>query len=343
MKKCAVVGLGAIGCLVGAGLIHGGEDVTLISAFQKEKAEFLNNSGLRLTGDGEDFRVPVKARFLGDMTPAEQFDMIFLGLKSNDLETVIPKLLPHLKADGCIVSLQNGINEEYLTSQVGEGRVVAGTTFAGGRLITPDHMESHEGHFYVGETNGTVTERTKEVAATLSKVRPTEATAQIRGYQWDKLARVCLSVPSATISGLHLGSVFMEPKLQKLFALLALELFRVAEADGAPRQTVEEKTEEEWKKVLSGELTGLEGRVDSWPPGIVDAYTADILKGRPLEIGFTNGAVVRLGEKYGIPTPINRFMVETIFAIEAGNETRGFHQVQKALALAGITEPLLCD
>lgn len=341
MKKLAVAGLGAIGCLVGGGLIHGGEDVTLISAFQREKAQALCKTGLRLTGNGEDFRVPVTAKYLGDMSPEEQFDVIFLGLKSNDLETVIPKLLPHLKADGCLVSLQNGINEEYLISQAGPNRVVAGTTFAGGRLIAPDHMDSHEGFFRVGEVDGTITPRVQEIASMLSKVRPAEATKDIRGYQWDKLARVCLSVPSAAISGLYLGSVFMEPRLQKLFALLALELFQVARADGAPRQTVEEKTEAEWQKVLSGELTGLEGRVDSWPDGIVDAYTADIQKGRPLEIGFTNGAVVRLGQQYGVPTPINRFMVETIYAIEAGTETRGFHQVQKALALAGISEPLL--
>lgn len=343
MKKIAVAGLGAIGSLVGAGLIHGGEDVTLISAFRREKAESLNQTGLRLTSGETDFRVPVHGKFLGDMTEEDQFDLIFLGLKSNDLEAVIPRLLNHLKEDGCLVSLQNGINEDYLISQAGKNRVIAGTTFAGGRLVAPDHMESHEGHFYVGEIDGTITPRVQEIAAILSKVRPTEATENIRGYQWDKLARVCLSVPSACISGLHLGSVFMEPRLQKLFALLALELFRVAEADGAPRETVEEKSRAEWERVLTGERTGLEGRVDSWPPGIVDAYTSDIQKGRSLEIGFTNGAVVRLGERYGVPTPINRFMVETIFAIEAGKETRGFHQVQKALALAGITEPLLCE
>lgn len=343
MKQCAVVGLGAIGLMVGAGLIHGGNDVTLISAFRKEQAEELCRTGLRLTKEGADFRVPVKAMYIEDIPGDMVFDIVFLGLKSNDLSAVIPRMVPHLKEDGCLVSLQNGINEEYLVSQVGEKRVVAGTTFAGGQLKAPDHMVSHDGYFRVGEMDGTITPRVLEIADMLRHVHPAEASENIRGDQWDKLSRVCLSVPSAAISGLYLGSVFMEPRLQKLFACLALELFRVAEADGAPRKTVEEKTREEWEKVLRGELTGLEGRVDSWPPGIVDAYTSDILKGRPLEIGFTNGAVVRLGEKYGIPTPINRFMVETIFAIEAGKETRGFHQVQKALALAGITEPLLCD
>ena len=34
-----------------------------------------------------------------------------------------------------------------------------------------------------------------------------------------------------------------------MFALLALELFAVAEADGCPRTTVEEKTQEEWAAI----------------------------------------------------------------------------------------------
>lgn len=338
MKKYAVLGTGSIGSLVGGYLSHAGYDLTMINAFQREKADLLNEKGLRLTGNGDDFTTPIKAKFIGDLTSDDQYDVIFLGLKSNDFEAVIPQILPNLAADGCVVSLQNGINEDYLASVCGTDRVVAGVTFAGGRLIEPCHMDSHEGFFRVGELDGSITPRVTEIAEVLSKCRPSEATSEIRGYQWDKLARVCLSVPSACISGLHLGSVFMEPRLQKLFALLALELFAVAEADGSPRDVVENKSRQEWTDVLEGRLTGLEGRTDDWPPGIVDAYSNDILHHRPLEIGFTNGAVVRLGKQYGVPTPVNEYMVNTIFDIEAGKQTRGFHNVEKILAICGISE-----
>ena len=329
MQKCAVLGTGAIGSLVGGYLTHAGYDLTMITAFRRDKAELLNQTGLHMSGGGADFQTPVKAAFLDDLGAEELFDIVFLAVKSNDLENVIPRFLPHLKKNGCFVTLENGINEEFIASLAGAERVVAGTTFA------PNHMESHEGHFYVGEVDGRITERVRQIARMLSSCRPTEATEEIRAYQWDKLARVCLSVPCACISGLHLGSVFCEPRLQKLFALLALELFDVAEADGHPRGTVEEKPKQEWIDVLEGRLTGLEGRTDDWPPGIVDAYTSDIQKGRPLEIGFTNGAVVRLGKRYGVPTPVNEFVMNTVFAIEAGTEIRGFHNVERALAMAG--------
>lgn len=337
MKKCAVLGTGSIGSLVGGYLSHAGIDLTMVTAFRRDKAEFLNRTGLHMTGPGEVFHTPVKAAFLDDLAADEAFDIVFLAVKSNDLENVIPRFLPHLIEDGCFVTLENGINEELVASLARAERVVAGTTFAGGHMIAPDHLESHEGHFYVGELNGRLTDRVREIAGILSCCRPAEATEHIRTYQWDKLARVCLSVPCACISGLHLGSVFIEPRLQKLFALLALELFAVSKADGSPLDTVEEKSEQEWTDVLEGRLTGLEGRTDDWPPGITDAYTSDIQKGRPLEIGFTNGAVVRLGRRYDVPTPMNECVMNTVFAIEAGKETRGFHNVERALALAGIT------
>ena len=48
------------------------------------------------------------------------------------------------------------------------------------------------------------------------------------------------------------------------------------------------------------------------------AYTADIRRHQPLEIGYTNGAVVRLGQQYGVPTPANVALLDAVFAVEQG-------------------------
>ncbi|MDR1508140.1 MAG: ketopantoate reductase family protein [Synergistaceae bacterium] len=335
MKKYAVVGMGAIGSLIGGYLTKAGLDVTLISAFRREQAEFLRVNGLTISGiegQGEEFHVSVKSTFLGDLASDTMFDVIFLTLKSNDLLTVVTALRPHLSSDGFLVTTQNGISEETLIPIVGKKRVIAGSTFAGGVLIAPGHMASHDGHFYVGELDCSMTERLNELASVLSNVRPAFTTTEIRSYQWDKLARVCLSVPVACISGLFLGSVFTEIRLMRLFAALALELFAVAEADGYERRTVEERTKEQWLDIIEGRKTGLEDyKGVPWPDGIIDAYTMDIQKGRPLEIDHTNGAVIRLGKKYGVPTPVNERLVECVRAVEKGKATPGFHLVDVVL------------
>jgi 2-dehydropantoate 2-reductase len=40
--------------------------------------------------------------------------------------------------------------------------------------------------------------------------------------------------------------------------------------------------------------------------------------GSPTEIDFINGAVVRWGEKVGVPTPVNRTLVAMVKGIERG-------------------------
>ncbi len=335
MKHYAVVGTGSIGCLLGGYLAHADYDLTMVSAFRRESAAFLNEHGLTigdLQSGGDLFHTEINARFLGDLRD-ERFDVVLLALKSNDLEEIVPKLLPYLAADGYFVTFQNGINEELIVPIAGPERVVIGSTFAGGALKEPGHMYSHEGFFVVGEMDGTITPRVQELGKVLECCRPTVVSDHARAYQWEKMGRVCLSVPSACISGLFLGDVFMEPQLQKLFAHLALEIFAVAAADGNPMESLENKTHQEWQDVADGKLTGLEHRdPGEWAPGIVDAYTSDMRKGLPLEIGYTNGAVSRLGRRYGVPTPANDKIVSLVFDIAAGRAVPGFELVDQVLA-----------
>lgn len=318
--RIAVAGTGAIGAMMGGWLSRSQFKITLISVSRREQAELLNRQGLTLEGYGPTFHTPVHAVFLPALSPSEQFDMIFLTMKSNQLEGCLPDLIAHLAPEGVLIPMENGINDDLLTRFIGQDRIITCVTFAGGAQLAPGRYMNHDGTFFVGRRDGQITPQVRLVADVASEVRPTTPTDQIRSMQWDKMSRVCLSVPTACISGLFLGDVFLHPETQTLFALLALELFAVAEADGCPRTAVEEKTQEEWTAIRDGKLTGLEHAhsFKPWPPGIVDAYTADIRRHQPLEIGYTNGAVVRLGKQYGVATPANAALLEAVFAVEQG-------------------------
>jgi len=339
--KIAVLGTGNIGCLLGAYLSHADYDLTMISAFRPSTAEFLSQNGLSI-GDlhGEPgnvlFHTDIKAVFIDDLKD-ERFDIVLVALKSNDLETVVPRMLPYLSESGYFVPFENGINEDLLIPLVGQERLVIGSTFAGGGMRAPGYMCSHEGFLVVGEISGEITERVQTLGKILECCRPTVVADNARAYQWEKMGRVCLSVPCACISGLYLGDVFMEPRLQKLFAILALEIFAVAEADGFQMDSLEKKSRQEWMDVAAGRLTGLENRdPGNWAPGIVDAYTSDIRKGLPLEIVNTNGAVSRLGRRYGVPTPANDGIVRFIEEIRDGKRERGFANVEELVAACAV-------
>ena len=58
------------------------------------------------------------------------------------------------------------------------------------------------------------------------------------------------------------------------------------------------------------------------PPDSVNSLLGDRLAGRPMETDARNGAIVRAGEKHGIPTPLNRMAVALLDAIGSGTHQR---------------------
>lgn len=333
-SRIAVAGTGAIGALMGSYLTKAGYDVTMLSVARPEQAALLSELGLTMEGYGDTFHTPVRAAFAPDLPEQAGFDLIFLTMKSNQLSQALPVLVSHLSPEGVLVPMENGINDDLLTQFVPQEKIVTCVTFAGGAQLAPGRYMNHDGEFFVGNRTGVLSPQVREIAQIAGSVRPTTAVDNVRSLQWDKLSRVCLSVPTATVSGLFLGDVFTHPDTQRLFACLALELFAVARADGCPRDTVEEKTEAEWLEIKTGAKTGLEHADEfrAWPPGIVDAYTGDIRKGLPLEIDYTNGTVVALGRRYGVPTPANEALLAAVHGIERGERTASLSLLRELTA-----------
>jgi 2-dehydropantoate 2-reductase len=56
--------------------------------------------------------------------------------------------------------------------------------------------------------------------------------------------------------------------------------------------------------------------IDTVPYDSTSSLTRDVWEGKPSEIGYQNGTVVRLGKKYGMDTPLNRFVYSCILPME---------------------------
>ncbi len=48
--------------------------------------------------------------------------------------------------------------------------------------------------------------------------------------------------------------------------------------------------------------------IDDLPPGVTASMQRDIMEGRPSELVWQHGAVVRLGRKVGVATPVHSFI-----------------------------------
>lgn len=115
--KLAIVGVGAIGSVIGAFLARAGVDVTLIC--RGAQLEAIRSNGLRLKSAGEDFVVRPTAS-----DRPEDFgrqDGIILTAKTYSLAELAPRLKSMTGPDTAIVSTQNGIPWWYLYGAPGPG------------------------------------------------------------------------------------------------------------------------------------------------------------------------------------------------------------------------------
>ena len=147
--KILVYGAGAVGGYLSAHLAHNGHDITLIT--REVTANFVNDSGLRLTEDGKSFRVKPhavtsSAQAFGMGSDKAVYDLILLTMKAYDLRTAVDHLAAFCQDPPAIITFQNGIGVELpLIKQFGAERVISGALTVPVRRETNNHVVVEHG------------------------------------------------------------------------------------------------------------------------------------------------------------------------------------------------------
>ena len=303
MKIC-VLGSGALGSSIGGILTEGGLEVYLIDPWT-EHVNAMNRQGLKIR-EGASERA-VKVRAATDCQGIGPADLILVLVKSYHTKEAIKNAGPIIGDKTVVLSFQNGLgNEEILTELVGKERVIGGRTFTGGVLLGPGHViAGRRGkQTYIGELDGRITERVNEIARQFNQAGlETIISANIIGIMWDKLL---INVATGALSGitrLPYGELYKVKEVMDCAVEAVLEAIAVAKAIGV-KLTITDP-----KKILLKAAENL-------PPEFKASMLQDIEKGSKTEIDSINGSVVRLGEKHGVPTPVNRALVAGIKGIE---------------------------
>ena len=107
--RIGIIGVGAIGSVVGGLLTKAGHDVTLIDQWP-DHVEAMKKVGLRLSGTCGEHLIPVRALLIHELqSVAEPFDAVFISVKSYDTEWALALGLSYLKKpDGIIVDFATG-------------------------------------------------------------------------------------------------------------------------------------------------------------------------------------------------------------------------------------------
>ena len=182
-------GAGAIGGTLGAYLVRAGQDVTFVDVVPEHVAA-INQRGLSIEGPIDTFTVKAKAFLPADLKGT--WKRVFLAVKAQHTADAARALKPHLADDGYVLSLQNGLCELIIQEHIGRNRTVGAFINYGSDWQEPGKvLYSNSGAFVVGELDGTITPRVRELYDVVRLFEPNAILADnIWSYLWGKLAYV---------------------------------------------------------------------------------------------------------------------------------------------------------
>jgi 2-dehydropantoate 2-reductase len=223
-----VVGAGAIGGTVAAGLARDGHDVLVCDA-DAEHVAAINRDGITIEGPVEQFTAQVRAVSPDDL-PDDLHDVV-LAVKAHHTSAAMRTIAPRLAPDGYVVSLQNGMNEPEIAAAVGAGRVVGAFVNFGADVVGPGRiLRGNRATFRIGELDGAESERVRRLAADLADA---EVTTNVSGYLWAKEAYGAMLFATA-VSDLSIADALADPAYRPLYLALAREVLGQATATPEP-------------------------------------------------------------------------------------------------------------
>ena len=356
-NRIAVLGAGAVGSCIGAYLAREGYDVTLMDQWP-EHVDKMKRDGLTVRDPENEFTVPVNALHLCEVSGLQdQFDLVFLAVKSYDTLWSTHFIAPYLKPMGLMLSAQNGMNDGVVASVIGSDRTagcvvqLGAATYEPGCVVRTEPVTVHT--FAVGELSGEATPRVRNVADLLRAAGPSEVTSNIGGARWSKMVVNCMGNALAGLLGPAASSLSQEQ--QELAALirmvLAREVVSVAQQLGVEVEPIYGVPVQEFAEATTpGALNAVRARLES---GSRDrsltpdqarflgvparaSLLQDVIKGRRTEIDYLNGYVVHKGREVKASIPLNQATVELVKKVERGAAKPGpsnLNQLERHVAI----------
>lgn len=332
--KVLTFGAGAIGSYIGGSLALAGHNVVFVE--QAKVADELRERGLRL-GLSLDKRRKIKESYLVEpssfviASSLEEalrygpFDVAIYALKSFDTPAALEGIEPFAEKMPPILCLSNGVdNEPAITKVLGEKKVIHGTvTSAIGRRAAGDIvLEKLRG---VGiAASHPLSDR---LVATFNQAYlNAQAFPGADSMKWSKMLTNLLANPLSAILDMSAAEIYGNKSLYRVeidmlsecLDVMKAQSFEVVNLPGTPVKALAFATKLPlWlSKPLLGRAAG-SGRGGKMPSFHIDLHSG---RGKS-EVDFLHGAVVRAGEKTGVPTPVNRFLTETLLALTNGEMT----------------------
>lgn len=310
LPAVTVIGAGSVGLLLAGDLAAAGARTTVV-ARTRAQAEAIGRYGIAVREADGSRRVSHPASTWADETPARggSADWVVLCVKQPDLDDRICGIaLGHAGAAGRILAVQNGIgHEEWLAERIERSRLrVAVTTIGARRTGAAGVDRTGRGMTLIGraDDNGAGAGRARQagVAAPdesderfMRLLRAAgwscEWTDDLRRLLWDKLTVNAIINPLTALLRVPNGRLASSPDTKRLMRELYGEIERLRVAEGVPAGP------DMWERVLEVCRRTAANR---------SSMLQDVERGRPTELDWITGSLLRSAERRGVAMPANR-------------------------------------
>lgn len=298
--QIAVIGAGAVGCYYGAMLLRAGHDVTLVG--RPAHVDAINARGLHFESASFTGFIPAKA--VTEIAALASPDLVLFAVKSGDTDDTARSLKPMLKPDTIMLRLQNGVDNPERLRKILSQPVIAAAVYVATEMPGPGHIK-HNGR---GELIIGMAPQSTALAKLLSDAGvPTAVADNIDAVQWSKLINNCAYNALSAVAGIAYGEMFKVEGVPAIVTNAVEECLAVARACGV---------------TLPGDLLDKTLGLAATMPHQQSSTSQDLGRGKPSEIDFLNGFIVRKGIEHGIPTPTNHALQVMVKLVERSGSRR---------------------
>ncbi|MBP2031987.1 2-dehydropantoate 2-reductase [Clostridium algifaecis] len=303
IKNVSIIGMGAIGCAYVSEISNNIDDVNIRIIAEGERAERYKKDGFIING---------KKYFYHVVDPDEKCevaDLLIFSVKFDHLDEAIQQVKNHVGKDTIILSLLNGITSEEIIGKVyGMEKVLYSISVGVGAVRENNEVMfktfENIGCIYFGEKNNDVISE-KVLAAQdffdRAKIKYQVPKDMIKMLWWKLMVNVGVNQTSAVLKANY--RVFQDQSAAR--EIMEGAMREVILISKKAEVNLDEQDMNDWMKILN-----------KLSPIVKTSMFQDVQARRKTEIDIFGGAVVKLGKKYNVATPINATLYNIIKVIE---------------------------
>ncbi|HLW01995.1 MAG TPA: 2-dehydropantoate 2-reductase [Ktedonobacterales bacterium] len=301
--RIAVFGVGGVGGYFGGRLAQAQEDVIFIARGEHLRA--LQTQGLRVESIKGDFTIQ-PAQATDDPASVGVVDVVLVAVKAWQVPEAARQMQPMVGPKTMVVPLENGVEApNQLASVLGAQHVLGGLCRIVSFIAGPGQIRHAGMEPYVafGELDNQPSERVERLRHVFEHAGiQVEIPANIQVALWQKFLFIVSISGVGAVTRAPAGVIRSVPQTRQMLEQALREALAVGQAQDVP---------------LADEMVAnIMTMIDGSAAGSTASMQRDIMNGRPSELEYQTGTIVRLGQEAGVSTPVHSFIYHSLLPQE---------------------------